>query len=83
MVKGGAYRVTAAKLAELADDPDVEYISPDHTVQGTMEYAEPTVRADIAMQYGYIGTGIGELFKPWFRNGFPGVDPFQECRRPR
>jgi serine protease AprX len=59
MVKGGAYRVTAAKLAELADDPDVEYISPDHTVQGPMEYAEPTVRADIAMQYGYIGTGIG------------------------
>src|ERR1035441_742941 len=53
VVKAGAYRLTAAKLAELADDPDVEYISPDHAVQGLLQFAEPTVNANIALQHGY------------------------------
>src|ERR1017187_5489596 len=59
VVKAGAYRLTAAKMAELADDPEVEYISPDHEVHGALQFAEPTVNANIAFQHGYDGTGVG------------------------
>ena len=33
--------------------------TPDRTVAGAMEYAEPTVNANIALQYGWNGSGIG------------------------
>jgi serine protease AprX len=59
VVRGGAYRISAAKLADLANDPDVEYISPDHAVHGTLQFAEPAINANIAFQHNYDGTGIG------------------------
>ncbi|HXI38506.1 MAG TPA: S8 family serine peptidase, partial [Bryobacteraceae bacterium] len=59
IVQGGLYSMRAGKLGDLAQDPDVYYISPDRTVRGMLDYAEPTINANIAFQYGFDGTGIG------------------------
>ncbi len=59
IINGSHYSIPANKLAELADDPEVSYISPDRAVHGTLEYANPTVNANIARTDGWDGTGIG------------------------
>ena len=58
IVKGGHYSIAAGKLAELADDPDVSYISPDRGLQGTLDYAASTVGADVALKNGLDGLGV-------------------------
>ena len=65
-VNGGAYRLPADQLQFLADDPDVEYISPDRPVQatafsGTPDYGWMTVidATSISATLPYDGTGIG------------------------
>jgi len=58
-IKAGLYSMRADRLAELADDPDVEQISPDRPVKAFLDYAQPTTNAAIALKYGYDGTGIG------------------------
>src|SRR5215469_4863137 len=58
-VNAGVYHVPASAIAALAADDEVVHISPDHAVHGTLEYAEPTVNANIAFQYGFDGTGVG------------------------
>ena len=56
----GAYlTVTPSAFAALEADPNVTYVSPDRKVAGALEYAEPTVNANIALQYGFDGTGVG------------------------
>ena len=42
-----------------ADDPEVEYISPDHEVYGALQFAQPAINANIAFQNGFDGTGVG------------------------
>lgn len=68
IVKGGAYKIPASKLKELASDPDVAYISSvDHPVQGMatpisgalLDYYDATVNAPFGWQSGLDGTGIG------------------------
>ncbi|HEX4593440.1 MAG TPA: hypothetical protein VH157_04150, partial [Bryobacteraceae bacterium] len=59
IVNGAHYSIPARLLEELAADPDVLYVTPDRPVHSTLDYANPTVNANIALQYGYIGTGIG------------------------
>ena len=49
-IKSGAYSLPASRLAELAADPDVEYISPDRPVYSTLNYAVPAVEANIAQK---------------------------------
>src|SRR5438093_1250432 len=46
-------------LEGLADDPNVIFLSPDREVKSTMDYANPTIGANIAKSHGYDGTGIG------------------------
>jgi len=58
-VRGGAYRLRAAALAELADDPDVLYVSPDRPVSGAMDSTAAAVNAPAAWQSGRTGSGIG------------------------
>ena len=58
-IKGGAYSMPAGKIAELAGDPDVAYISPDRSVSGAMDYTALAVGADVALAYGYDGKNIG------------------------
>lgn len=58
-IQAAHYRISGRALAKLAEDPDVLRISPDYKVTGTLEYARPAVQANIALQYGYDGSGIG------------------------
>ena len=63
-IRAVTMRVPASMLAELAQDPNVTYITPDRTQKMatnpvTEEYAT-AVEADVAAsQYGFDGTGVG------------------------
>ena len=46
-------------MNSIAADPNVIYISPDRPLSGMLEYANPTVNANIALQHGFDGTGVG------------------------
>src|SRR5437763_3110856 len=41
MLNGGLFTVPAAALKGLAESPEIAYISPDRSVSGTLEFAEP------------------------------------------
>ena len=56
---GAVYSVSAAEWKTWPKTENVAYISPDRSVQGTLEYANPTVYANIARRYGWDGTGVG------------------------
>ena len=62
LVKSSLYSVPAGKLKELADDPDVAYISPDRRIDAaatvTPDYKLQAVNANIAQQYGWTGAGV-------------------------
>ena len=58
LVKSVVVELTGRELQNLANDPDVEYISLDRPVQGSMEYAYPTVYADAAARAGFTGAGV-------------------------
>jgi serine protease AprX len=63
-IRAVTMRVPASMLAELANDPNVSYITPDRTQKMTAnpvtEQFVTAVQADIAAsQYGLDGTGIG------------------------
>src|SRR5437870_7213052 len=57
LVNGLTYTISSAALTALANNPDVKYISPDRPVHGTLEFANPTVNADLAFKARYTGTG--------------------------
>src|SRR5438046_10356120 len=59
VINGAVYRVNGLAIKDLADDPDVLFIAPDRVVSGALEFAEPTVNANIALQYGSDGSKIG------------------------
>ena len=58
-INGAAVSIPASALKALAADPSVIHISVDHAVKGMLEYANPAVHADTALQYGFDGTGVG------------------------
>jgi len=64
-VKGGAYRMPASALADLAADPEVAYITPDRPVRvtanlsATLDYHTGTINAPYAWGLGYNGSGVG------------------------
>src|SRR6266702_3645219 len=59
-IKGAHYSVPVESLDDLADDPDVAYISPDREVSGSLDYVTSAVGANVAWSvYGLDGTGIG------------------------
>jgi serine protease AprX len=65
--KGAAYSMPASALADLADDPDVVYISPDRPLKGASnpvpslanDYRYFTINANNAASKGLYGAGIG------------------------
>lgn len=57
-IRGGLFTVPAAALEGIAHNPNVAYISPDRKVSGTLEFANPTVRADVAFNYAWNGAGV-------------------------
>src|SRR6266705_1125064 len=59
-IKGAHYSVPVESLDDLANDPDVAYISPDREVSGSLDYVTTAVGANVAWNvYGLDGTGIG------------------------
>ena len=63
LIHGAAFHsLPSEALAQLAQDPDVAYISPDRPVQGTsnLDYTPETVNAPWAWQTAHLdGTGVG------------------------
>lgn len=59
LVKGAVYNIPPALLKDLDADPNVVYVSPDRPVHGMLDYANPTVNANLAKQAGFDGTGVG------------------------
>src|SRR5713101_7433910 len=55
LIQAAAYSLPASALADLAKDPNVLYISPDREVTETLDYANPTVEAQIGLKYGWDG----------------------------
>src|SRR6266481_6019550 len=58
-IKGAHYSVPVESLDDLADDPDVVYISPDRRLSGALDQTAAAVNANVAWQAGWDGTGIG------------------------
>src|SRR3982750_3665971 len=59
LIHGALYSIPAAALDGLANNPNVVYVSPDRKVDATLDYANPAVGAEIALSYGWDGTGVG------------------------
>ena len=65
--RGGLYTVSAERLAELANDPNVTYVSPDRKLHGSstnasawkLDYHNETINTAAATSLGLDGTGIG------------------------
>ena len=65
--KGSAYTMPASRLAELAADPDVTFISPDRPLKGAstgspaaiLDFHTDAINAPAAWAQGLDGTGIG------------------------
>jgi serine protease AprX len=58
-INGGAYTIPGSALETLAADPNFIHIAPDHGLRGILNFANPAVSANIALQHGITGTGIG------------------------
>src|SRR5882724_10174838 len=58
-IHGGLFTLKAGQLHAMAANPNIAYVSPDRRVSGSLEFAEPTVNANIALQYGWTGAGVG------------------------
>ena len=58
-INGLAVSLPANQLKDLANDPDVAYISPDRPVQRYLSNTAPAVNAGYAWSLGFDGTGIG------------------------
>ena len=58
-LNGALFTLKAAQLKTIAANPNIAYVSRDRSVSGSLEFAEPTVNANIAFQYGWTGAGVG------------------------
>jgi serine protease AprX len=58
-VHGAVITVPVAALHGLISNPNVTYISLDRKLTGTLEFAEPTIGAATAFQFGWTGYGVG------------------------
>src|SRR5579872_1168183 len=59
LVNGALYSMPGGALNDVAAGSNVVYVSPDRKVKSTRDTAEPAVNANIALQYGWDGSGIG------------------------
>ena len=58
-VPAASFSLPPAAIAALISNPNVRYASADRKVLGTLEFAQPTTRANLALAAGYDGTAIG------------------------
>jgi len=59
LVNGLLCTVSGLQIRLLSALPIVSYISPDRPLGGALDYAEPAVNANVALQYGWNGSGVG------------------------
>lgn len=57
--KAGVYTIPVSALKDLANDPEVVYISPDRKLHGMLDNTTNAVNAATAWNAGYTGSGIG------------------------
>lgn len=58
-LKAGAYSIPTENLPDLANDPDVVYISPDRPLKGTLDLTAAAINAPTVWKQGYFGTNVG------------------------
>jgi serine protease AprX len=58
-IHGALFTLKAGQLNAIAANPNIAYVSPDRKLSGSLEFAEPTVNANIALKYGWTGAGVG------------------------
>src|SRR5215467_6672005 len=58
-IKGAHYTLPARAVEDLANDPEVVYVSPNREVHGMLDYANPTIGANLAFVNGVDGKGVG------------------------
>src|ERR1051326_7197442 len=58
-IKAAVFTLPAVALQGIEHNPNVKYASPDRKLQGHLEFAEPTTKANIALNAGFDGTGVG------------------------
>ena len=78
LVNGGHYSLPASEIEALAADPDVKYISLNHSLSGagtiTGFISGPTVYSNVANAEGFTGTGVGVAV---IDSGVHGMGEFQ------
>jgi serine protease AprX len=57
--KAAAYEISADQVASVAADPNVAYVSLDRPVRPTLNVAAASTGADLALNTGFDGRGIG------------------------
>ncbi|MBV9760002.1 MAG: S8 family peptidase [Acidobacteriaceae bacterium] len=58
-IPGAAFTMPAASLQQLANDPEVAYISLDRKVRSHLDLSAAAINASAAWSSSYTGTGIG------------------------
>jgi serine protease AprX len=58
-VPAAVFRMPLQAVRAVASQSQVLYVSPDRIVEGKLEFAAPTVGADLAFSSGWTGSGIG------------------------
>src|SRR6201993_774128 len=76
-VKGLVVTLPAWRAAELSNDPDVVYVSPDRPITRQMNNAAVGVLANYAWSLGYDGTGIAVAV---IDSGVHGVDDLKDAQ---
>jgi len=59
MIQGAAFTIPASALADLANDPEVSFVSLDHPLKGMDDYTDSAMNVSTVWNSGYNGTGIG------------------------
>jgi serine protease AprX len=59
LIQAAVYSIPPAVAEELANEPDVVYVSPDRPVEAMLDFAVPTVGVPYATSGGWDGAGVG------------------------
>ena len=76
-VKGLLVKLPASRVAELSNDPDVAYVSPDRPITRQMNNAAVGVLANYAWNLGLDGTGVVVAL---IDSGVHGVDDLRDAQ---
>ncbi len=70
-------KVPKSMLSFISKMPGVKYVTPNRSLRGSLEYAQPGVYANIAYRYNWTGAGIGVAIIDSGVNarGWPGFGP--------